>query len=314
MLISVLVDNYNYAKFLPECIESVLNQTYQNFEIIIVDDGSNDNSREIIKKYTKRDNRIKPIFKENGGQASAFNEGIKHCRGELICFLDSDDLFEKDKLYEINKIYKKGYEYIVNNYIFLENKKLNKNYKPLFPYGGYNLFLVYYLTEFTGSSTSNISISKNLAKKIFPIQNESYFKIRADDVIVFASSIGSKMYFTHKTLTKYRIHGDNLFACSRKEESPSDKYLRSLNLEKIKEEYLQKFKIPSNFLTNPYNLLLELKTKQIIDKKIFNLYKKILFNKMRLTNEEREIYYRQMVEYCKHITRKTKKENIKNNG
>jgi len=299
MLISILINNYNYAKFLPECIESVLNQTYQNFEIIIVDDGSTDNSKEIIEKYAKKDKRIKPVLKKNGGQASAFNEGFKHCKGEIICFLDADDLFEKNKLKEISKIYKKGYEYIINNYKFLGNKNLKKNYKPLFPYGGYNLFLVYYLTKFTGSSTSNISISKKLANKIFPIKYEDFFRIRADDVIVFASSIATKMFFINKILTVYRIHGNNLFACSKNLETPSDKYFRSLILEKIKKEYLEKFKIPTNFLKNPYNLLLEFKTKQIIDYQIFSLYKNILLDKLIISEKEKKIYYNQLLQYYK---------------
>ncbi len=301
MLVSVLIDNYNYANFLPECIESVLNQTYQNFEIIIVDDGSKDNSKEIIKNYAKKDKRIKPVFKKNGGQASAFNEGFKHCNGELICFLDSDDLFEKNKLEEIIKIYKKGYEYIINDYVFSGNKNLKDNYKPYFPYGGYNLFLVYYLTKYTGSSTSNISISKNLANKIFPIKYEDFFRIRADDVIVFACGIGVEMYFINKVLTKYRIHGNNLFACNQQKSSASEEYKRSMIIEKIKKEYLQKFDIPDNFLKNPYNLFLEFKTKRFFDFKILNLYKKILFNKMILSKNEKEIYYRKLMNFYKKV-------------
>ena len=297
MLVSVLIDNYNYANFLPECIESVLNQTYQNFEIIIVNDGSKDNSKEIIENYAKKDKRIKPVFKKNGGQASAFNEGFKHCNGELICFLDSDDLFEKNKLQEVIKIYKKGYEYIVNDYIFLDNKNLIDNYGPYYPYGGYNLFLVYYLTKYTGSSTSNISISKNLANKIFPIKYEEFFRIRADDVIVFACGIGVEMYFINKILTKYRIHGNNLFACNQQKSSASEEYKRSMIIEKIKKEYLQKFNISDNFLKNPYNLFLEFKTKQVIDNTILNVYQKILFNKMNITLEEKTYFYKNLLEF-----------------
>jgi len=297
MLISVLIDNYNYGKFLPECIESVLNQTYQNFEIIIVDDGSKDNSKEIIEKYAKKDERIKPVFKENGGQASAFNEGFKYCQGEVISFLDADDLFEKNKLEEIINIYKKGYEYIVNDYEFLDNKNLIDNYGPYYPYGGYNLFLVYYLTKFTGSSTSNISISKNLANKIFPIKYEEFFRIRADDVIVFASGIGSEMYFINTPLTKYRIHGNNLFACNNKQPSASQDYKRSMIIERIKENYLKTFNIPMNFLKNPYNLFLEFKTKQVIDEIILSIYEKILFNKMNITQEEKRHFCKKLTEF-----------------
>src|SRR5688572_166602 len=68
-LVSVLIVNYNYEHFLSDAIESVLKQTYQNFEIVICDDGSKDNSRELISEYARKDARVKPIFKENGGVA-----------------------------------------------------------------------------------------------------------------------------------------------------------------------------------------------------------------------------------------------------
>ncbi|WP_024791224.1 glycosyltransferase family 2 protein [Lebetimonas sp. JS032] len=273
MLISVLIDNYNYGKFLSECTESVLDQTYQNFEIIIVDDGSSDNSKEIIEKYANKDKRIKPIFKKNGGQASAFNEGFKHCNGEIICFLDSDDKFLPNKLKKIKEIYEKGYEYIVNDYKLIGNTA----YKgPYYPYGGYNMFLVYYLTFFAGSTTSNISISKKLANQIFPIPYEKFFKIRADDVIVFISNLMTEMFFIDKELSEYRIHGDNLFACNNSD-TLKDKFYRDYILHKIKKYYLDKINIEKRFFENPYDLYLEFTTKQIYDFNIFKLYLKLLF-------------------------------------
>jgi glycosyltransferase involved in cell wall biosynthesis len=273
MLISIIIDNYNYATFLPEAIESVLNQNYQNFEIIIVDDGSIDNSKEIIKKYANKDKRIKPIFKKNGGQASAFNEGFKHCNGEIICFLDSDDKFLPNKLEKIKEIYNQGYEYIVNDYELIGNT----SYKgPYYPYGGYNMFLVYYLTLFAGSPTSNISISKKLANKIFPIPYEKFFKIRADDAIVFISNLITEMFFINQKLTEYRIHGNNLFVCKYKH-NLKDKFYRDYMIHKLKKYYLDKFNIDKRFFENPYELYLEFTTKQTYDLKILKIYLQLLF-------------------------------------
>ena len=278
MLVSVLIDNYNYANFLSECIESVLNQTYQNFEIIIVDDGSSDNSKEIIEKYTKKDERIKTIFKKNGGQASAFNEGIKHCEGEIISFLDSDDLFKENKLEEIVKVFKEGYEYIINDYELIGDKSYKNG--PYYPYGGYNLFLVYYLNFFAGSSTSNISISKNLTNKIFPIKNEDFFRIRADDVVVFYASVMGEMFFIDKELSLYRIHGNNLFASNHKQATNSIRYKRDINMNIVKKEVLEIENIADIFFKNPFHLLLEFKTKQVYDKLILKKYLKLLFFEM----------------------------------
>lgn len=89
--ISVIVPIYNVEKYLMKSVMSILNQTYQNLEIILVDDGSKDNSGKIADDLSKIDSRIKVIHKENGGLSSARNEGMKHVTGEYIAFLDSDD-------------------------------------------------------------------------------------------------------------------------------------------------------------------------------------------------------------------------------
>ncbi|PLX70670.1 MAG: hypothetical protein C0602_03940 [Denitrovibrio sp.] len=105
ILISVILNNYNYSRYIAEAITSVLEQSYANFELIIVDDGSTDNSKEIIEQFAKKDSRIKLCFKENGGQASAFNAGYEAAKGDIICFLDSDDYFAPEKLAEIKKMH-----------------------------------------------------------------------------------------------------------------------------------------------------------------------------------------------------------------
>ena len=86
--VSVIVSSYNYERFLNQAIDSALNQTYSNVEVIVVDDGSTDNSRDIIAGYG---DRVTAVMKENGGQASAFNAGFHVSRGEVIIFLDSDN-------------------------------------------------------------------------------------------------------------------------------------------------------------------------------------------------------------------------------
>jgi glycosyltransferase involved in cell wall biosynthesis len=102
LLVSILINNYNYGRFLAEAIDSALAQNYARCEVIVVDDGSTDNSREIIASYG---DRIIPILKENGGQASAFNAGFAASRGSIICFLDSDDIFLPEKATEIVKAF-----------------------------------------------------------------------------------------------------------------------------------------------------------------------------------------------------------------
>ena len=89
--ISVIVPVYNIAKWLPRCLDSILSQTYQNLEIIVVDDGSKDNSREVMQMYAAKDSRIKAVYKENGGVTSARLRGIEESSGHWIGFVDGDD-------------------------------------------------------------------------------------------------------------------------------------------------------------------------------------------------------------------------------
>jgi len=88
-LASVVVTNYNYGRFIGETIDSALAQTYPNVEVLVVDDGSTDESRAVIESYGPR---VTPVFKENGGMASAINAGFRASRGDVVVFLDSDDL------------------------------------------------------------------------------------------------------------------------------------------------------------------------------------------------------------------------------
>lgn len=97
-LISVVVPIYNRESTLRRCVDSVLRQTYENIEVILVNDGSSDNSENICREYAKTDSRVQVISKENGGLSSARNAGIDKSRGEYIFFLDSDDWIDPDTL------------------------------------------------------------------------------------------------------------------------------------------------------------------------------------------------------------------------
>src|SRR5215472_15286712 len=94
-LVSIIINNYNYGRFLDSAIESAVAQDYSPKEIVVVDDGSTDNSRDVIGTYGER---VSAIFQQNSGQATAFNAGVKTSRGQILCFLDSDDWFGAGKI------------------------------------------------------------------------------------------------------------------------------------------------------------------------------------------------------------------------
>ena len=99
-LISVIIPVYNVENYLDECIQSVLQQTYKNLEIILVDDGSTDNSGVICDEYKDKDTRITVLHQKNGGISKARNVGIEYAHGEYIGFVDSDD-FIHPQMYEL---------------------------------------------------------------------------------------------------------------------------------------------------------------------------------------------------------------------
>ena len=94
-LISVIVPVYNVEKYLEKCVESILSQTYQNLEILLIDDSSKDNSGKLCDDFAKKDSRIRVIHKENGGLSDARNHGIDNSNGEWLTFIDSDDFITK---------------------------------------------------------------------------------------------------------------------------------------------------------------------------------------------------------------------------
>ena len=97
-LITVAVAVYNTEKYLRRCVDSILNQTYQDFEVILVDDGSTDGSPQICDEYAQQQEKVSVIHKENGGLSSARNEGIKNANGKFLTFIDSDDYISCDYL------------------------------------------------------------------------------------------------------------------------------------------------------------------------------------------------------------------------
>lgn len=98
LLISVIIPIYNAEYFLRQCIESILQQTYSNFEIICVDDGSTDSSLEICHQFSKKDSRVKVIHKDNAGVSSARNRGVACAQGQFVFFVDADDCLDKNAL------------------------------------------------------------------------------------------------------------------------------------------------------------------------------------------------------------------------
>ena len=134
-LISIVVPIYNVEKYLKRCIDSIINQTYKNIEIILVDDGSTDKGPSICDSYKKKDKRIKVIHKKNGGISDARNEGIKITTGSYLMFIDSDDYIDSNMIEELYKnIIKTKADIVICDFVRFDEEKetFNKYSKKKF--------------------------------------------------------------------------------------------------------------------------------------------------------------------------------------
>lgn len=204
-LISIITPTYNCGKFIVETIDSVIKQTYQNWELIIVDDCSLDNTKELVREYTKQDNRIKyHLLEKNSGAAIARNKAMELASGTYMAFLDSDDLWPEDKL-ERQLSFMKD-----NNYYFTctayeqvneEGKRLNKtiNTKIKTNYNGVLLSCP------VGNSTVMYNVKK-LGK--FRVPN---IRKRNDDALWLQILKKEKyIYGMHDVLMKYRLRKNSI--------------------------------------------------------------------------------------------------------
>ena len=167
--VSVIIPVYNVEKYLHKCLDSILRQTLKEIEIICIDDGSQDNSLEVIKEYASKDNRIIVISQENKKQGAARNKGIEIAKGEYLAFIDSDDCVELDyfeKLYSLVKSYDAD---IVTTNILKHKKKYNK----------YN---VLYKKEASATSLNDkINLCKDKSQRFFNVVNKLYKKSLIND-------------------------------------------------------------------------------------------------------------------------------------
>jgi len=203
LLVTILINNYNYGRFLRQAIDSALNQTYKNLEVIVVDDGSTDDSRTIIASYG---NRIVPLLKENGGQASAFNAGLVASRGEIICMLDADDFFHPDKVERLIPHIQPGSML----YHQLQIEPSTIVIPPVIaPNVDYYLHATRYgFVPYMASPTTGLVFHRDLALRLIPLPTE-HVRFSADDFVVRGAALLGKIIGIPQVLATYRVHGEN---------------------------------------------------------------------------------------------------------
>jgi glycosyltransferase involved in cell wall biosynthesis len=219
-LVSVLVANYNYGRFLGQALESVLNQTYQKFEIVVCDDGSTDESRDILTVYAQKYGRLKVLLQDNQGQSEAILAAFHASCGEIICFLDSDDTFLPTKLVELVEAFVHAPEAGFALHWLTATDGSLRMMRPVPAVG--KLVSGWKAPQMSLSSpqmlwgmppTSGLALRRAVAEKILPyLRGHRAF---ADSVIQVLAPLVTPIVAIDHPLGLYRVHGENSFGLKK---------------------------------------------------------------------------------------------------
>jgi glycosyltransferase involved in cell wall biosynthesis len=305
-VVSILINNYNYGQFLDAAIASALNQTYPHTQVIVVDDGSTDDSRAVMARYG---DRIIPVLKENGGQASALNAGFAASQGEIVCLLDADDLFLPNKVAAVVELFQSQPEI---SWVFHESMAsqseeiLNTEISTLFEQAAQpsaapdrqiidfrGNILKAQLPDFT-PSTSNLCFARTLAAKIFPLPEVKGFSGAAiNDFYIKYIAVGLETgCASGKNLGIYRIHTSNAFSTqgfSRKRKVYAEMYLLTAYWMRVK--FPQFSKLSQKLFSKGLATYFKSKDDELDYQKVIDQYFDMSSYSERLALTWRSMYY-----------------------
>ncbi|MGF1600589.1 MAG: glycosyltransferase family 2 protein [Thermosynechococcaceae cyanobacterium] len=204
-LFSIVITNYNYGCFLRESIDSILSQTYNNFELIVVDDGSSDNSIEIINSYG---NEIISVFQENHGMSAARNVGFRKSIGTLLSFLDADDFYQPDRLSRVVETFNENPDWIMLSHLWITvdstGRPTGRSTSTILSHGDVRPLLLKW-GKYASGITSALAFRRAALAQIMPVSGNLGLDSYANAALPFYGQIGR----INQPLMFYRIHGSN---------------------------------------------------------------------------------------------------------
>jgi glycosyltransferase involved in cell wall biosynthesis len=243
MKFSVLINNYNYAAYLQECVDSVLAQTRLPDEIVVVDDGSSDNSLTILDRQYGHNSLVKVVATRNLGQTAAIAAGIEHASGDILCLLDADDRFKSNYLAELEAHYERNPHVDLTfcrfEVVGMPTPLSNDDNVWLAPQADYDYGYTALLTYFgnlhwIGNLTSSLSLRAKLARALHLREAANVFSYiyAAGEypLLIGTSLLCGRKYYLHKDLVEHRRHERN--------DSISWNINRNLHYRKIFNEYI----------------------------------------------------------------------------
>jgi len=290
--LSVIINNYNYGQYIEECINSVLTQTRAADEIIFVDDGSTDNSLEIIQSYK---GKVDIISKPNGGQLSAIIAGAEAATGDILLFLDSDDLWKNKHLEIVESTYNSTPElgclftslelFGTNSGPHLSNER--KHPSKIIE----SKLITQYLDQFLGRPTSASSFRRAPIKQVLTACKdlEKDFRTSADKVLSQgASLIGMSKLFIDERTVYYRTHASNAFYYSNR---VSEKQMQER--QRRNDLISHKMQLAFPFKQNAGAIVREMKKNQ--DSRLLDIFYKDIPKRMNLSKTSRKLLKRRLI-------------------
>lgn len=211
-LVSIVVSNFNYARYLGEAIESALGQLYEPVEVIVVDDGSTDESSAVIARFRES---IRPVFKENGGQASALNAGFTAATGDIIIFLDADDLLDPSAVACVVAAHQQNTAKVQFRLRAIDQDGHSLGFtnpphdRPM--HQGSAVRSLLEVGRYVTPVMSGNAFARAALAPVMPIPTES-FRVSADGYLVVSVAFHGDIVSIDDTLGSYRIHGSNAWA------------------------------------------------------------------------------------------------------
>jgi Glycosyl transferase family 2 len=203
-VVSIVINNFNYERYIGAAIDSALSQDYQPVEVVVVDDGSTDSSRDVIRRYG---DKILAVFQSNGGQGAAYNAGYAACRGEFVIFLDADDRLYPHAAREIVKHFHADTSKVQFNLALIDQdgRSLQRSVLNVLPDPAMFPRLLREFLFYPGPPGSGNAYRRRFLEKRLPLPSDRW-KIAADSCLIFAAPIDGTVVHIDRCLGDYRRH------------------------------------------------------------------------------------------------------------
>lgn len=211
---AVVVTCYNYKDYVVEAVDSALAQSRAAAQVIIVDDGSSDGSTALLQQRYGDDARVTLVCVENGGQLSAFQQGVARARGDVICFLDADDRWSPDYLAKIGQLFdeRRDIDFVFSDVRLFGNEERAMGFADRAIDLGYTVISTYALAQKYGAPTSALAMRAPWARRALELSPDllATWRICADNCLVYGTSIlGARKYYLPTGSVHYRTHANN---------------------------------------------------------------------------------------------------------